>query len=246
MRITAEEFAARRDGACRSASPGRGLSAACSSTRITSSYYTGFAFIPTERPIAFVLAADGRGGMLVPRLEVEHAQANSAVRRSRTTTSTRASGIRWRLLMELLGALGVRGGLGADHDGYPWMFGYRGPSLERARRGAGAGRGSRRGPDGDQERRRDRAAARELRWANLAHTLLQRYTRPGVTETEVERRASTEATTRCSPRSAPIYRGAEPVVRRRGRRLPRPDRPQRRDPARARRTTSSSRPATSS
>ena len=41
------------------------------------SYYTGFAFIPTERPIAFVLAADGRDGMLVPRLEVEHARANA-------------------------------------------------------------------------------------------------------------------------------------------------------------------------
>jgi Xaa-Pro aminopeptidase len=33
-------------------------------------YYTGFHFIATERPIAFVLARDGRGGMLVPRLEV--------------------------------------------------------------------------------------------------------------------------------------------------------------------------------
>jgi hypothetical protein len=30
-------------------------------------------------PIAFALAADGRGGMLVPRLEVEHARANAAV-----------------------------------------------------------------------------------------------------------------------------------------------------------------------
>jgi len=34
-------------------------------------YYTGFAFIPTERPVAFALATDGRGGMLVPRLEVD-------------------------------------------------------------------------------------------------------------------------------------------------------------------------------
>ena len=31
-------------------------------------YYAGFAFAPTERPIAFVLSAEGRGGMLVPRL----------------------------------------------------------------------------------------------------------------------------------------------------------------------------------
>ena len=42
-------------------------------------YYAGFAFAPTERPIAFVLSAEGKGGMLVPRLEREHAQANSSV-----------------------------------------------------------------------------------------------------------------------------------------------------------------------
>ena len=30
-------------------------------------YYTGFAFIPTERPIAFVLNTKGERGLLVPR-----------------------------------------------------------------------------------------------------------------------------------------------------------------------------------
>jgi len=42
-------------------------------------YYVGFAFVPTERPMAFVLNADGQGGLLVPRLEREHAQANALV-----------------------------------------------------------------------------------------------------------------------------------------------------------------------
>ena len=42
-------------------------------------YYVGFAFVPTERPMAFALTADGEGGMLVPRLEREHAQANALV-----------------------------------------------------------------------------------------------------------------------------------------------------------------------
>src|SRR3954449_9921702 len=42
-------------------------------------YYVGFAFVPTERPMAFALNADGEGGMLVPRLEREHAQANALV-----------------------------------------------------------------------------------------------------------------------------------------------------------------------
>jgi Xaa-Pro aminopeptidase len=42
-------------------------------------YYTGFAFIPTERPIAFVMNADGQKVLVVPRLEVEHAQAHALV-----------------------------------------------------------------------------------------------------------------------------------------------------------------------
>jgi Xaa-Pro dipeptidase len=42
-------------------------------------YYAGFAFVPTERPMAFALNIDGEGGMLVPRLEREHAKANALV-----------------------------------------------------------------------------------------------------------------------------------------------------------------------
>ena len=40
-------------------------------------YFTGFAFIPTERPIAFVMNARGDKAMFVPRLEVEHAQGQT-------------------------------------------------------------------------------------------------------------------------------------------------------------------------
>ena len=44
-------------------------------------YYAGFAFVPTERPIAFVLGADGTRALVVPRLEVEHAEAKSTLDR---------------------------------------------------------------------------------------------------------------------------------------------------------------------
>ena len=40
-------------------------------------YYAGFAFAPTERPIAFVLSADGTRALVVPRLEVEHAESKA-------------------------------------------------------------------------------------------------------------------------------------------------------------------------
>jgi Xaa-Pro dipeptidase len=40
-------------------------------------YFTDFAFIPTERPIAFAVNAQGERVLFVPRLELEHAQAEA-------------------------------------------------------------------------------------------------------------------------------------------------------------------------
>ena len=42
-------------------------------------YYSGFAFVATERPMAFVMNAEGERRLFVPRLELEHAQANAVV-----------------------------------------------------------------------------------------------------------------------------------------------------------------------
>ncbi len=210
MRITAEEFAARRETLA-SMLAERGLSGCVLFDAHYVTYYTGFSFIPTERPIAFVLAGDSRGGMLVPRLEVEHAQANAAV--SEVAHYDEYPGDRHPMeaLVELLGALGVSERVGADHDGYPWVFGYRGPSF-------GALTGETPTPIAgiveDQMAVKSEAELALLResckWANLAHTLLQRYTRPGVTETEVETRASAEATYAMLDAIGPIYRAQSP------------------------------------
>jgi Xaa-Pro dipeptidase len=206
MKISAEEFAARR-GALAAQLSERGLSGCVLFDTHYIAYYTGFAFIPTERPVAFALATDGRGGMLVPRLEVEHAQANAAV--SEVAHYDEYPGERHPMdaLVELLGVLGVRERLGADHDGYPWVFGYRGASLSDL--------GSPPTPVADLvedqmaiKSEAELALLREsCKWANLAHTLLQRYTRPGVSETEVTNRASTEATYAMLDAIGPIYRG---------------------------------------
>ena len=171
-------------------------------------YYTGFAFIPTERPIAFALSADGRGGMLVPRLEAEHAAANAAVDEVAHYDEYPGATHPLESLRALLAALGVGDPLGADLDGYPAVFGYRGPSLTEL-----LGRSPT--PVGDLVEDRmaikseaELALLREsCRWANLAHTLLQRYTRPGVSETEVENRASIEATHAMLDALGPLYRG---------------------------------------
>jgi Xaa-Pro aminopeptidase len=205
MRISPDEFAARREGLAARLEE-RNLSGCVLFDTHYVSYYTGFAFIPTERPIAFALAIDGRGGMLVPRLEVEHAKANSAV--SEVAHYDEYPGERHPMeaLIELLGTLGIRDRLGADHDGYPWVFGYRGKSLSEL--------GFPPAPVAalveDQMAIKSEAELALLResckWANLAHTLLQRYTRPGVSETEVESRASNEATHAMLDAIGPIYR----------------------------------------
>jgi Xaa-Pro aminopeptidase len=207
MRISAEEFAARRETlAARLEEQGLAGAVLFDAHRVL--YYTGFAFIPTERPIAFALRSDGRGGMLVPRLEVEHAQANAAV--SEVAHYDEYPGERHPLeaLGDLLGALGLRGRLGADTDGYPWLFGYRGPSLTEL---TGEAPTPIAAAVEDQMAIKSAAEIALLResskWGNLAHTLLQRYTRPGVSETEVENRASTEATYAMLDTLGSTYRG---------------------------------------
>jgi Xaa-Pro aminopeptidase len=205
MRIEEAEFAARRNALAVKLAD-HGLAGAVLFEPQYVHYYSGFFFIPTERPIAFALAADGRDGMLVPRLEVEHAHANTAVHEVAQYDEYPGERHPMEALRELLDALGIRDGLGADHDGYPWMFGYRGPSLSEWTQVADIVE--------DQMAIKSAAEIELLResckWANLAHTLLQRYTHVGVTETEVETRASNEATAAMLDTIGPIYRAQSP------------------------------------
>ena len=205
MRIVEAELAERRATlAARCAE--RGLAGAVLFDPQYVHYYTGFFFIPTERPIAFALSTDGRAGMLVPRLELEHAQANTAVQEISHYDEYPGERHPMEGLRELLDTLGVHGRLGADQDGYPWMFGYRGPGLGEWTHVA----------DLVEDRMAIKSPAEiellraSCTWANLAHTLLQRYTRVGVTETEVETRASNEATTAMLDAIGPVYRAQSP------------------------------------
>ncbi|HEY3541418.1 MAG TPA: Xaa-Pro peptidase family protein [Gaiellaceae bacterium] len=205
MRICDEEFAARR-AAFAAALGERGLSGAVLFDPQYVHYYTGFFFIPTERPIAFAVSKDARGGMLVPRLELEHARANTAVSEIAHYDEYPGEQHPMEQLRGLLDGLGIRGSLGADADGYPWVFGYRGPGLGDWTHVAELVE--------DQMAVKSAAEIELLResckWANLAHTLLQRYTRPGVSETEVETRASTEANAAMLDAIGPVYRGQSP------------------------------------
>ena len=210
MRITDAEFD-KRAAALAEHVRDRGLSGAILFDNAYVLYYTGFAFIPTERPAALVLNADGERGLFVPRLEREHAQANALVSEVADYPEYPSEAHPMESLRELLERLGIRGSYGADHDGYPWVLGYRGPTLTEL---VGTT------PEKvtafvEDEMALKSAAEIELiresaKWGNLAHVLLQRYTRPGVTETEVSQRASNEATLAMLDAIGPIYRGQNP------------------------------------
>lgn len=170
-------------------------------------YYAGFAFVPTERPVAFVLSSDGTRTLVVPRLEAEHAESKSTLDRVEHYLEYPGDPPAEDVLARTLVEAGVTGAIGADQDGYPWILGYRGPTLSELS-GATVVRVV------EQIERQmavkspaEIALIREsIRWSNLAHRLLQRYTRVGATETEVSQRASNEATFAMLDAIGEIYR----------------------------------------
>lgn len=176
-------------------------------------YYTGFAFIPTERPIAFALSARGETALYVPRLEVEHAQANALIDRVDHYLEYPDSTNPMVGFGEVMREMGIQDPYGADQDGYPWVFGYRGPTLSEIT----ANR-----PHlvaafiEDQMMIKSPAELaliqESIKWANLAHTLLQRFTQVGKTEIDVSLRASMQATLMMLDAIGPIYQAQDPFA----------------------------------
>ncbi|MBB6098582.1 Xaa-Pro aminopeptidase [Deinobacterium chartae] len=173
-------------------------------------YYTAFAFIPTERPVALLIGADGERTLLVPRLEFEHARNHGhaeTVESYREFPDARHPLLQFGDLLEARGLGAAR--IGIDQDGYPNVMGYWGPALSEVVPGAQLRRITRT-VDRQMAIKSDlevRIIRESCRWGARAHELLQAYTRPGVTETEVENRATAEATAEMTAALAPHYRG---------------------------------------
>ena len=209
LQIPAAEYAAR-NAALLDYMEGAALKAVVLFDSTNILYFSGFAFIPTERPIAYILGRDGQRAMFVPRLEVEHARQVAQPDRIGFYAEYPGQPHPMDFLRDLLqemNLLQASGKLGADNDGYPWIFGYEGPPLTGLTRLAVV--------DVQQQMHRMQAikSAAELaliresvKWGHLAHVLLQRYTRVGVTETEVSLRASHEATLAMMDTIGPLYR----------------------------------------
>jgi Xaa-Pro aminopeptidase len=192
--ITPEEHRARCDALLEHAIA-QGLSGVVLFDPYYVLYYAGFAFVPTERPIALVLGADGTRALVVPRLEVEHAESKATLDRVEHYLEYPGDPRAEDVLQATLASLGLTGSIGADQDGYPWILGYRGPTLSELT-GATVVRVAEH-VEAQMAIKSDAEVAlirESVRWGNLAHRLLQRYTRPGATETEVSQRAGDEAT----------------------------------------------------
>lgn len=170
-------------------------------------YYTGFAFIPTERPIAFMMNANGERGLFVPRLETEHAKANAMIDHVAHYQEYPYTPHPMETFKNMLDEMGIRTPVGADKDGYPWILGYRGPKLSEM-----IGEPPVHLTAFIEDQMMVKSAAEialireSVKWGHLAHMLLQRYTKVGATESEVSGRASLEATLTMLDTIGPIYR----------------------------------------
>ncbi len=206
LKILPQNYRKRRERLCQYLQEQK-LSGAVLFERDYILYYTGFAFIPTERPVALVFNTHQETALFVPRLELEHARSSTQIGQVIHYIEYPDNPRPETVLETTLSDMGLVGRYGADHDGYPWILGYRGPTLSEMT-GHTPVRVS--AFIEDQMMIKDQAEIALIResvkWGNLAHTLLQRYTRVGVTETEASMRASQEATLAMLDAIGPIYR----------------------------------------
>ncbi|NDJ53457.1 MAG: aminopeptidase P family protein, partial [Chloroflexi bacterium] len=210
LRISDDEYQVRCDQLREHASD-RGLKGVILFDADYIRYYTGFHFLPTERPMAFALNDRGERALFVPRLELEHAKANALIERVEHYPEYPGDPHPMMGLRDLLADMGITEQIGADEDGYPWVVGYRGPTLSTVTEASVTRL---------REFIEDQMAIKSpaeiellresVRWANLAHVLLQRYTVVGASETEVSERASREATHAMLDAIGPIYRAQSP------------------------------------
>lgn len=194
IRLSDGEYARRREAILGSLGE-RGIGGLVLFNPNKMSYFCGFTFIQTERPMAYVLTA-GRSELLVPKLEIEHAGEYAIV--DRIVDYPEYPGERHPLefLKEMLVGLGLGSGtLAVDSDGYGQVFGYRGPKVSALL------------PEVEIVNVMDEIEYMQMinseeeldlirescRWGNLAHEYLQQYSAVGVGETEIALRASVQA-----------------------------------------------------
>ncbi len=195
LKLSDAEYARHRENILKRVE-GQGITGVVMFSPNNVSYFCRFGFVPTERPMAYVLTQNA-SALIVPRLELEHAEEFALV--DKVVSYPEYPGERHPLqfLKDLLVEMGLeKAKIGVDGDGYGQIYGYRGPRVTDLL------------PDATVITIRDDveylqmlnseeelALIREsARWGNLAHVYLQEYCAVGVSETEISMRASFAAT----------------------------------------------------
>jgi Xaa-Pro dipeptidase len=172
-------------------------------------YLTGFAFIQTERPIGLAFPRNGRSVLFLPRLEEEHAREHARVDEIEAYAEYPGRVHPLRRFAEICGDLGLAAAaVGIDSDGYGGGYGYQGPKLSELLPDARMTPARAMLEDMIMIKSAEEVAfiRESAKWGNLAHALLQQYTRPGLNETEVSERASFEASQAMIRALGPTYR----------------------------------------
>ena len=157
-------------------------------------YFTGFGFLATERPVAFIGSTSGDLAVFVPEFEVERVRAETDFEQIESYPEYPGLEHPMRILARVLDGLGLRR-VAADSDGYPGILGYAGPALSEVLGGTVTPLA----PFIESLMVRKSPAEVELiresaRWCGHAHRVLQEHSRPGTTEAEASLRAGHDAT----------------------------------------------------
>ncbi|MET3698604.1 Xaa-Pro aminopeptidase [Bacillus oleivorans] len=172
-------------------------------------YLTGFHFHPTERPMGFIVDPQEKTHLFVPALEHEHAEEFAVI--DFVHSYPEYPGVRHPMeyFKDVMHESGLQGKVIAyDSNGYGSPMGYRGPKLSDlldAKDFVSV--------YGWVEEMRFIKSEAEIelikescRWGNLAHRLLAKYTKPGLSEIEITSRATTEATMMMVETLGPDYK----------------------------------------
>ncbi|HON86751.1 MAG TPA: Xaa-Pro peptidase family protein [Bacillota bacterium] len=207
FRVSPEEFKRRTDVVLEEMK-GKDIKGFVFWSSVSIFYLSGFAFIPTERPLCLILSQDGKKTIFGPRLELEHARECPEVADIKTYPDYPGKTHPMKQLGKLLEEMGLgTGKIGSDGGGYASSSGYRGPKLSEVL------------PSAEIlidpyliENMRMVKSKEEIllikescRWGNLAHKFLQLYSKPGAYENEISARASLEATLAMINTLGPLY-----------------------------------------
>ncbi|HYK75157.1 MAG TPA: Xaa-Pro peptidase family protein [Pseudoneobacillus sp.] len=172
-------------------------------------YLTGFHFHPTERPIGFFVDPTQMTHLFVPALEHEHAEEFAYV--DFVHSYPEYPGLRHPMeyLKDSLSNVQLQGKtVGYDSNGYGSAMGYRGPALSEILQAE-----SFVSIKGLIEEMRLVKSSSEIelikescRWGNLAHRLLQKYSKAGLSEIEITSKATSEATMAMIETLGPDYK----------------------------------------